>query len=107
VELHPKDEEATEYTQRMVMAATPHSSYDPQLSLSHPTYQLPARLVENFAGLGIKEIYPWQKNCLKGPGLLTGEKNLVYCAPTGGGKSLVADCTYLTTRYTVDSADAV
>jgi DNA polymerase theta len=48
-------------------------------------------MVDNLASLGIKQIYPWQKSCLRGPGLLTGEKNLVYCAPTGGGKSLVAD----------------
>lgn len=82
----------SEYSQRRVFAATPTSSYDPELSLAHPTYELPPQLVENFASLGIKQIYPWQKTCLKGPGLLTGTKNLVYCAPTGGGKSLVADC---------------
>lgn len=82
----------SEYTQRGVIAATPTATLDPELDLAHPTYGLPGRLVHNFASLGIKQIYPWQKNCLKGPGLLTGDKNLVYCAPTGGGKSLVADC---------------
>lgn len=81
----------SEYSQRVAIAATPTSSRDPELDLSHPTYELPQQLVDNFASLGIKQIYPWQKSCLKGPGLLTGEKNLVYCAPTGGGKSLVAD----------------
>ncbi|WYZ34801.1 hypothetical protein EsH8_I_001077 [Colletotrichum jinshuiense] len=40
-------------------------------------------------------MYPWQKACLRGPGLLSGEKNLVYSAPTGGGKSLVADVLML------------
>lgn len=82
----------SEYTQRRVFAATPSSTIDPELDLAHPVYNLPPQLVNNFASLGIKQIYPWQKNCLKGPGLLTGAKNLVYCAPTGGGKSLVADC---------------
>lgn len=81
----------SEYSQRRTIAATPTSSCDPELDLSHPTYDLPQQLVDNFASLGIKQIYPWQKSCLKGPGLLSGEKNLVYCAPTGGGKSLVAD----------------
>lgn len=85
-------EDPSEYTQRRVFAATPSSSIDPELSLAHPVYNLPPQLVHNFSSLGIKQIYPWQKSCLKGPGLLTGDRNLVYCAPTGGGKSLVADC---------------
>ncbi|PNP54374.1 hypothetical protein THARTR1_05581 [Trichoderma harzianum] len=85
----------SEYTQRRVFAATPSSTIDPELDLAHPVYNLPPQLVNNFASLGIKQIYPWQKNCLKGPGLLTGAKNLVYCAPTGGGKSLVADLLML------------
>ncbi|KAF4968140.1 hypothetical protein FSARC_4415 [Fusarium sarcochroum] len=85
----------SEYSQRRVIAATPTASRDPELDLSHPTYGLPQQLVDNFVSLGIKQIYPWQKSCLKGPGLLTGEKNLVYCAPTGGGKSLVADVLML------------
>ncbi|KAF4994203.1 hypothetical protein FGRMN_5977 [Fusarium graminum] len=85
----------SEYSQRRIIAATPTSSRDPELDLSHPTYDLPQQLVHNLASLGIKQIYPWQKSCLKGPGLLSGEKNLVYCAPTGGGKSLVADVLML------------
>ncbi|KAL7950834.1 P-loop containing nucleoside triphosphate hydrolase protein [Trichoderma barbatum] len=88
-------EDPSEYTQRRVFAATPSSSIDAELNLAHPVYNLPPQLVNNFASLGIKQIYPWQKNCLKGPGLLTGAKNLVYCAPTGGGKSLVADLLML------------
>lgn len=82
----------TEWSQRNTIAATPTTAHEPELSLAHPTYALPKQLVDNLALLGIKQIYPWQRSCLKGPGLLSGEKNLVYCAPTGGGKSLVADC---------------
>lgn len=85
----------SEYSQRHAVAATPTLTVDPLLSLSHPAYQLPRQLVTNFAALGIKTIYPWQKQCLLGPGLLEGEKNLVYSAPTGGGKSLVADVLML------------
>lgn len=81
----------SEYSQRLRIAATPSSSLDPELDLAHSSYDLPASLISNFASLGIKQIYPWQRNCLKGPGLLSGTKNLVYSAPTGGGKSLVAD----------------
>ncbi|KAG6032425.1 hypothetical protein E4U19_007495 [Claviceps sp. Clav32 group G5] len=88
-------DEPTEYTQRRLISATPWSSYDPELNLSHAVYALPSQIVSNFASVGINHIYPWQKNCLKGPGLLSGERNLVYCAPTGGGKSLVADLLML------------
>lgn len=88
---HEEAQGTSEWSQRKIIAATPTSTHDPELHLSHAIYGLPPRLVQNFALLGIKQIYPWQKSCLKGPGLLTGKKNLVYCAPTGGGKSLVAD----------------
>jgi DNA polymerase theta len=85
----------SEYSQRQAFNATPSSTIDPLLSLSHRAYGLPDQLVANFAALGIGSIYPWQKQCLLGPGILTGKKNLVYSAPTGGGKSLVADVLML------------
>ncbi|KAI1208800.1 P-loop containing nucleoside triphosphate hydrolase protein [Annulohypoxylon truncatum] len=85
----------SEYSQRRVAQATPRSIVDRSLSLSFPRYGLPSSLVNNLNALGIKEIYPWQKQCLLGPGLLNGSKNLVYTAPTGGGKSLVADILML------------
>ncbi|KXX77558.1 DNA polymerase theta [Madurella mycetomatis] len=94
----------SEYSQRQAFAATPTSTIDPLLSLSHTAYGLPRQLVANFAALGINTIYPWQKQCLLGPGLLQGEKNLVYSAPTGGGKSLVADVLML--KRVLDSRDA-
>ncbi|KAI9166973.1 Helicase POLQ-like protein [Paramyrothecium foliicola] len=87
--------EASEYSQRVHVPATPTATQDPELHLSHPVYQLPSQLVRNLVSLGIRQIYPWQKSCLKGPGLLDGTSNLVYCAPTGGGKSLVADILML------------
>ncbi|MCJ1283739.1 hypothetical protein MMC26_003070 [Xylographa opegraphella] len=85
----------TIYTQRKLAASTPAASQNPLLSLKHSCYGLPERLVQNFASLGINSIYPWQSSCLLGRGLLSGEKNLVYTAPTGGGKSLVADVLML------------
>ncbi|KAK4043634.1 P-loop containing nucleoside triphosphate hydrolase protein [Parachaetomium inaequale] len=94
----------SEYSQRQDFAATPTSTIDPLLSLSHPAYSLPRQLVANFAASGIRTIYPWQKQCLRGPGLLDGEKNLVYSAPTGGGKSLVADVLML--KQVLEDRDA-
>jgi hypothetical protein len=73
----------------------PPVTQNPLLSLQHPRYGLPAALVANFAAVGIRSIYPWQATCLLGRGHLTGEKNLLYTAPTGGGKSLVADVLML------------
>ncbi|KAF5020555.1 hypothetical protein F66182_7419 [Fusarium sp. NRRL 66182] len=42
---------SSEYSQRRVIAATPTASIDPELELSHPTYNLPQHLVDNFASL--------------------------------------------------------
>ena len=85
----------SEYSQRRVLALTPAPSSNPLLDLSHPAYDLPQVLVNNLASLGVKSIYPWQSECLLGSGALGGERNLVYTAPTGGGKSLVADILML------------
>ncbi|KAL1954967.1 hypothetical protein VTO42DRAFT_374 [Malbranchea cinnamomea] len=85
----------SEYSQRKAISSTPGPSQDPLLSLRHPRYGLPSTLVDNFAKLGVNAIYPWQATCLLGAGHLTGEKNLVYSAPTGGGKSLVAEVIML------------
>ncbi|KAJ5086076.1 Helicase C-terminal [Penicillium argentinense] len=73
----------------------PGSSQNPLLSLSHPRYGLPTALTANFAALGVNSIYAWQASCLLARGLLSGERHLVYTAPTGGGKSLVADVLLL------------
>ncbi len=104
--VHMKGDASDElqYTQRRALAATPSSTIDPLLDLAHRIYDLPEQLVRNFVALGIKEIYPWQKQCLLGPGLLAGEKNLVYSAPTGGGKSLIADVLML--KRVVEDPDA-
>jgi DNA polymerase theta len=85
----------SEYTQRRTLALTPTPTSNPLLELSHPSYGLPEELVHNFATLGIRSIYPWQAECLLRSGALNGERNLVYSAPTGGGKSLVADILML------------
>ncbi|KAL5338985.1 hypothetical protein BJX70DRAFT_408439 [Aspergillus crustosus] len=64
-------------------------------SLNDPRFGLPASLVANFAAAGVTSIYQWQASCLLGEGLLEGKRHLIYTAPTGGGKSLVADVLML------------
>lgn len=78
-----------------VISSTPGPSQNPLLTLRHALYGLPSKLVDNLDSLGVHAIYPWQSSCLLGKGLLAGEQNLVYTAPTGGGKSLVADVLLL------------
>lgn len=81
--------------QRRSMSVAPGSSQNPLLSLTNPKYGLPASLSANFGALGVHTIYAWQASCLLARGLLSGERHLVYTAPTGGGKSLVADILLL------------
>jgi len=89
------DTSRLEHLPKPIVSSTPGLSQNPLLSLSHPHYGLPGNLVRNFASSGINRIYSWQSSCLLGRGILNGEKNLVYTAPTGGGKSLVADVLML------------
>ncbi|GAD92522.1 DNA-directed DNA polymerase theta, putative [Paecilomyces variotii No. 5] len=89
------DQLPSEYSQRTALPSTPAPSQNALLSLRCPRYGLPAALVTNFEALGVNSIYPWQASCLLGRGHLSGEKNLIYTAPTGGGKSLVADVLML------------
>lgn len=90
-----KSQGPSEYSQRRTLALTPAPSSNPLLSLSHPAYGLPPQLVQNLVTLGINSIYPWQSECLLKSGALRGKQNLVYTAPTGGGKSLVAEIIML------------
>lgn len=89
------DHQPSEYSQRRALALTPNPVSNPILNLAHPDYGLPKQFVANLASLGVKSIYPWQSDCLLKSGALQGEQNLVYTAPTGGGKSLVADILML------------
>lgn len=90
-----KAPQISDYSQRKDLASTPGPSQNPLLSLKDPRYGLPEQLASNFESLGVRSIYPWQSSCLLGKGLLSGETNLIYTAPTGGGKSLVADVLLL------------
>eukprot|EP00952_Eustigmatos_sp_NYUAD-ZCMA_P013123 52347-Eustigmatos_ZCMA.PRE.1 len=52
--------------------------------------ELPPEITEAYKRRGVKEPYRWQVECLREAGVLEG-RNLLYCAPTSGGKSFVAE----------------
>jgi hypothetical protein len=43
-----------------------------------------------YSRAGITSLYPWQSDCVSFPDVLAG-RNLLYTAPTSGGKTLVAE----------------
>ena len=56
--------------------------------------EIPLPLKEYFLHvkkIDIDNLYEWQSDCLGQEGVMDHTRNLVYCAPTSGGKSLVAD----------------
>ncbi|WIA12996.1 hypothetical protein OEZ85_006607 [Tetradesmus obliquus] len=72
-------------------ADAPGSSNELERELRSLASYLPQPLVEVYRSLGMtRDLYPWQAECLNQPDVLEGA-NLVYCAPTSGGKSMVAE----------------
>eukprot|EP00659_Diplonema_papillatum_P016222 gene16222-24862_t len=63
---------------------------DPGDRLSIENCGLPEGISDKYRELGVERLFPWQYSCLHDTGALRGE-NLVYCAPTSGGKTLVAE----------------
>jgi DNA polymerase theta len=54
---------------------------------------LPLEISQAYRRKGVARPYPWQHACLRAPGVLDRGRNLLYSAPTSGGKSFVADGT--------------
>lgn len=49
-----------------------------------------SNLAVSYAKSNIFQLYEWQKDCIRSTNVNQG-LNLVYCAPTGGGKTMVAE----------------
>eukprot|EP00931_Biecheleriopsis_adriatica_P092095 TRINITY_DN6591_c0_g2_i1.p1 TRINITY_DN6591_c0_g2~~TRINITY_DN6591_c0_g2_i1.p1 ORF type:complete len:2016 (-),score=351.16 TRINITY_DN6591_c0_g2_i1:69-6116(-) len=64
------------------------------LSSEIDAQQLPEAVVQAYKNRGINRLYDWQAECLSCPGVGEG-RNLVYCAPTSGGKTLVSEVLLL------------
>ncbi|MES1920427.1 hypothetical protein MHBO_002095, partial [Bonamia ostreae] len=54
------------------------------------TYGIPAEMDRVYRQKGVNRLHQWQIACLKKKGVLEG-KNLIYSAPTSGGKTLIAE----------------
>lgn len=57
-------------------------------------FHLPEDVSSTYLRMGVKEVYPWQRECIVSTGIADGD-NLVYCAPTSGGKTLVSELLIL------------
>ncbi|KAH6757052.1 hypothetical protein C2S51_038889 [Perilla frutescens var. frutescens] len=55
---------------------------------------LPLEICRIYYKKGVSKLYPWQVDCLQVEGVLQN-RNLVYCASTSAGKSLVAEILML------------
>jgi CRISPR/Cas system-associated endonuclease/helicase Cas3 len=81
-----------------------------------PMHTISSQVIRQFKAFGVKELHDWQAECLgrylesehDQPSKLP--PNLVYCAPTSGGKTLVAvqfqafvaTIAHMTTSSTMD-----
>jgi replicative superfamily II helicase len=57
---------------------------------------IPQEISQSYLNKGLNSLHHWQMECLYQTNVLNGE-NLIYCAPTGGGKTLVAELIILKT----------
>lgn len=62
-------------------------------TLNH--WELPTGIIQVYKSMGIEQLYPWQVACLEIKEVTSGGENLVYCAPTSGGKTLVSEILLL------------
>ncbi len=67
---------------------TPTKKFKNKLLLT--SWDIPQRVLDQYAMRGVTAMFPWQAECLSIPGILEG-RNLVYSAPTSAGKTLIAE----------------
>lgn len=90
-------------------AVVPQVGQDKTL-LSYPGWGLPEVIVQAYEEMGVRTLFPWQVDCLEaGQGrVLRQGCNLVYSAPTSGGKTLVAELLMLRSlTHAVESGTAL
>ena len=65
-----------------------HDSGNLLLPIPLTAFGLPSRVCARYADAQVTELFSWQAECLLADNgqVLRGERNLVYSAPTSGGK---------------------
>jgi ATP-dependent helicase YprA (DUF1998 family) len=72
----------------------------------HIWESLPPAVRRYYASKGIASLYPWQHECLSLPHVQRNG-NLIYCLPTSGGKTLVAELLALKTMLQEPGKDVL
>ena len=65
-------------------------SMDPMVENVCSYLGLPNEIRISYESLGLSKLFDWQAECLYQTNVAVGD-NLIYCAPTSGGKTLVAE----------------
>ena len=62
-------------------------------------FKLPPEIAKSLEKSGVTELYEWQSECIRSTNVASGG-SLIYCAPTSGGKSLIAELAILSNAIT-------
>ena len=69
--------------------------HNPLASVAFPPdcleHWVPLGIAERLQSKGVSKLFAWQVECLNRKRVLEERRSLVFCAPTSGGKSLVAE----------------
>ena len=61
------------------------------------SFGLPKEISAAYTRMGVSTPWKWQVDCLQDSGVMNGVNNLIYCAPTGSGKTFIAEIVILRT----------
>lgn len=92
IKCNPKQENIKKETQTIQNNSKHQSSQQPITEEMHSLsyWGIPQSLMNGYKKQGITKLYKWQIRCMNNKHILKGG-NLIYSAPTGGGKTLVAE----------------
>jgi len=87
--------------------------HDPELAVLSQlkSWSIPNTVIQRYERMKVKSLFPWQIECLTVDqgAVLKNYRNLIYSAPTSGGKTLVAEILMLRqlSRHIASPGDAI